>query len=91
MSIFIFALLATAAVSAEAGSPVQKVVELLGQCKAKVLADLDEETKSMQEFSAYCDSEAKEKAHGIKTASSAIEKLSATIEDATATIATCDD
>jgi len=84
-------LLAVAAVLAEAGSPVQKVVELLGQCKAKVLADLDMETKAMQEFSAYCDSEAKEKAYGIASAKSAIEDLSATIEDATATIATCDD
>lgn len=80
-----------AAVSAESGSPVQKVVELLGECKAKVLADLAEETTAMQEFSAYCDNEAKEKTYGIQQATGALEDLAATIEDSTATIATCDD
>jgi len=84
-----FVLLALAA--ADSGSPVQKVVELLGDCKAKVLADLQEETTAMQEFSAYCDNEAKGKAYGIKQATGALEDLAATIEDATATIATCDD
>merc|ERR550514_1791273 len=82
---------AIASASADSGSPVQKVVELLGECKAKVLADLAEETAAMQEFSAYCDNEAKEKAYGIKQATGALEDLAATIEDATATIATCDD
>jgi hypothetical protein len=80
-----------AVAAADSGSPVQKVVELLGECKAKVLADLAEETKAMQEFSAYCDNEAKEKAYGIKQATGTLEDLAATIEDATATIATCDD
>merc|ERR1719424_2608315 len=45
----------------------------------------------MREFSAFCDNEAKEKGHGIQTATGSIEDLSATIEDATATIATSDD
>jgi len=76
---------------ADAGSPVQKVVELLGECKQKVLADLEEEKKSMQEFTAYCDDEAKEKGFAIESSATSIEKLKATIEDSTATIATSDD
>jgi chromosome segregation ATPase len=74
-----------------AGSPVQKVVELLGSCKAKVLADVEEEQKAMQEFSNYCDNEAKEKAYAIETAGRSIEDLSATIESNTASINALDD
>merc|ERR1719160_462510 len=74
-----------------AASPVQKVVELLGECKAKVLADVEEEKKAMTEYSAYCDDEAKSKTYAIETALRSIEGLSATIESSTATIATLDD
>jgi hypothetical protein len=76
---------------ADAGSPVQKVVELLGECKQKVLTDLEAEKASMTEFSAYCDDEAKEKGYAIKSAATAMEKLTATIESSTATIGTSDD
>jgi len=82
-----FAVLAVA----EAGSPVQKVVELLGECKQKVLNDLAEEKKGMVEFTKYCDDEAKEKGYAIETATNAIEDLKATIEQCTATIAGSDD
>jgi hypothetical protein len=84
-------LLCSLAVLASAGSPVQKVVELLGECKAKVLADVDAEKAAMTEYTSYCDDEAKEKAYAIKTATSAIEGLSATVESSTATIAEADD
>jgi len=76
---------------ANAGSPVQKVVELLGECKAKVLADVEAEQKAMTEYSKYCDDEAKEKAYAIETATRSMEDFSATIESSTATIATLDD
>jgi len=84
-------LLAFGVFVADAGSPVQKVVELLGECKAKVLKDLEAEKASMTEFSAYCDDEAKEKGYAIETAAGSIETLKATIEESTATIATSDD
>jgi DNA repair exonuclease SbcCD ATPase subunit len=73
------------------GSPVQKVVEMLGECKAKVEKDLEEEKTAMQEFTAYCDDGAKEKAYAIETAAGGIEELSAKIEDSKATVATSDD
>jgi len=78
-------------VMVNAGSPVQKVVELLGECKQKVLKDLEAEKASMTEFSSYCDDEAKEKGYAIETATTGIETLKATIEDCTATIGTSDD
>jgi len=76
---------------ASAGSPVQKVVELLGECKAKVLADVEAEKTAMTEYSSYCDDEAKEKGYAIETAARSIEDLSATIESNTASSVALDD
>merc|ERR1719207_133270 len=84
-------LLALGVFVADAGSPVQKVVELLGECKAKVLKDLEAEKASMTEFSAYCDDEAKEKGYAIETAANGIESLKATVEECTAIIGESDD
>lgn len=72
-------------------SPVAKVVELLGECKAKVLADVAAEQKAMQEFSSYCDDEAKEKGYAITSAVRGIEDLEATIESNTASVNELDD
>lgn len=76
---------------ADAASPVQKVVQLLGECKAKVESDLAAETKGMEEFTKYCDDEAKDKAYAIETATRGIEEASAVSEDMTATIAEMED
>merc|ERR1719171_3229245 len=67
-------------------SPVQKVVELLEECKAKVQSDLDLEAKAMEESLTFCDDELKDKGYAIETATRSIEDLSATIEDAKAQI-----
>jgi len=53
--------------------------------------DLAEEKTAMQEFTAYCDDGAKDKAYAIETAAGSIEELKATIEDSTATVTTSDD
>jgi hypothetical protein len=83
MRIFIIASLlgATAAVS-----PVQKVIELLGECKAKVEKDLAAEAAVMEEYTTFCDDELKEKGYAIETAGREIGDLMATIEDSKATI-----
>merc|ERR1719160_792749 len=67
-------------------SPVQKVIELLGECKAKVANDLAAETKVMEEYTTFCDDELKEKGYAIQTAEREIGDLMATIEDSKATI-----
>jgi len=72
--------------AAHAVSPVQKVVELLDECKAKVQKDLDVEAKAMEEYTTFCDDELKDKGYAIETAARSIEDLSATIEDAKAQI-----
>jgi DNA repair exonuclease SbcCD ATPase subunit len=72
--------------AAESVSPVQKVIELLGECKAKVEKDLAAEAKVMEEYVTFCDDELKEKGYAIETATRSIEDLKATIEDSKATI-----
>merc|ERR1719387_2975223 len=72
--------------SAAAVSPIQKVVQLLDECKAKVQKDLDAEAKAMEEYLSFCDDELKDKGYAIETATRSIEELGATIEDAKAQI-----
>merc|ERR1719484_482510 len=71
---------------AHAVSPVQKVVELLDECKAKVQKDLDAEAKMMEEYTTFCDDELKDKGYAIETAGRAIGDLTATIDSSTANI-----
>jgi len=78
-------------VAAQAVSPVQKVVELLDECKAKVQKDLDAEAKMMEEYTTFCDDELKDKAYAIETAGRSIGDLTATIESATAQVAALSD
>merc|ERR1719316_1203093 len=67
-------------------SPVQKVIELLEECKAKVEKDLAAEAAVMEEYTTFCDDELKEKGYAIQTAEREIGDLAATIEDSKATI-----
>merc|ERR1719450_1520519 len=69
-------------------SPVQKVVELLEQCKGKVQKDLDAEAKAMEDYTEFCDKELSEKGYAIKTATTTIADLGADAADGQATIET---
>jgi hypothetical protein len=82
VTLFIFLGMTTA----EKVSPVQKVIELLGECKAKVEKDLAAEASVMEEYTTFCDDELKEKGYAIETAGREIGDLMATIEDSKATI-----
>merc|ERR1719502_2470821 len=82
--VLIFALIGTA--TATSVSPVQKVIELLDECKAKVAKDLAAEAEVMEEYVTFCDDELKEKGYAIETAKREMGDLSATIEDSKATI-----
>jgi hypothetical protein len=72
-------------------SPVQKIVQLLGELKTKVQGDLDNETKAMDEYMKYCDDEITEKGFAIKTATKAIDGYDAAIEKAKAQTLEYDD
>jgi len=81
-----FLIVLPAVVEAGKVSPVQKVIELLGECKAKVAKDLAAEAAVMEEYTTFCDDELKEKGYAIQTAEREIGDLMATIEDSKATI-----
>merc|ERR1719420_1239214 len=86
VAILITSLLLAHTIEAATVSPVQKVLELLDECKAKVQKDLDLEAKGMEEYTTFCDDELKDKGYAIETAARSIEDLSATVEDAKAQI-----
>ena len=67
-------------------SPVQKVIQMLGELKVKVQNDLEAESKAMDEYTTYCDDEVTGKAHSIDIANREIEGYSAVIEESTGKI-----
>merc|ERR1719473_410954 len=77
---------ASAGRSAQSISPVQKVIELLEENKVKIANDLAAEEKEMAEYTEYCDKQSSELGYAIKTATSKIEDLTATIEECTSKI-----
>merc|ERR1719231_1271460 len=88
-AVLVLCLVSTA--SAASGSAIQKVVELLDECKAKVQKDLDAEAKAMEEYTSFCDEELTQKGYAIKTAERTINELSADIADGEATSSALED
>lgn len=86
MNLYFFLFLGLIGSPVEAISPVQKVIQLLAECKAKVEKDLAAEAAAMEEYTAFCDSELKEKGYAIETASREIEGLEAAIANSNAII-----
>jgi hypothetical protein len=85
IALFLLALV-EGATSHQEVSPVQKVIQLLGDLKAKVSAELKSEETMMAEYSQFCDDQANEKEDAITMAKRTITDLSATIEDSSGTI-----
>jgi uncharacterized coiled-coil DUF342 family protein len=75
------------AAAASTVSPVQKVIELLGELKSKVQKDLDAESKAMAEYTVLCDDEITNAGFRITTATKEIESADATISEESAKIA----
>jgi len=67
-------------------NPLGQVVALLTDLSAKVAKDKEAEAKAYKEYFAWCDDVSKNKGFEIKTAESAIEKLTASIAELTANI-----
>jgi len=84
MSLYFVLFVGLVSSPAAAISPVQKVIQLLDACKAKVKKDLAAESAAMEEFTAYCDDELKAKGYAIQTASREIEDENAAIANSNA-------
>jgi len=74
-------LLASLAGAASVESPVTKVVELIQDLKAKILADGKAEQKTYDKFACWCEKTTAQKATSIEEAKSSIEKLSEKVLD----------
>jgi len=75
----------------QGGSPVAKIIQMLGAMKAKVASDIDTETKEMEEFMQFCDDESTTKVHALKNAERLLADLGATIANSGAIITEADD
>jgi hypothetical protein len=76
---------------ASKGSPVEAVVNLLGDMQAKVKADLEKESAAMEEYLQFCSDETKAKLFAMKTADRSIADFSAIVTESKAIIAEKDD
>merc|ERR1719301_85360 len=76
---------------ASGNSMIAKVIEMLGEEKDKIKADLGSEEKTMDEYMQWCDDTQTELSYGIKSAVAKLEDLTATITDNGAQIAALDD
>jgi len=77
--------------SDKGNSMIAKVIEMLGEEKDKIKADLAAEETTMGEYMQWCDDTQTELFYGIKSAKSKLEELSAEITDSTAQIAALDE
>jgi len=77
-----------ATASADEGSPIGKVIEMISDLQAKVIAEGEEVQKTYEEFSEWCEERSKEVMFEIKTGKGQVESLKATIEKEGANIQT---
>merc|ERR1719407_310520 len=73
------ALLSSAEATKVEVNPLQKVIQLLAELQAKVIAEGEAEEKQYRDFFEYCDDASKEKQFEIKTAKAQVEELTAAI------------
>jgi len=83
-----FAVAYAATASADEGSPIGKVIEMIADLQAKVIAEGEEVQKTYEEFSEWCEERSKEVSFEIKTGKSEVESLKASIEKDGANIQT---
>jgi predicted nucleic acid-binding Zn-ribbon protein len=81
---------AGAAAASDKGSPVQKVIELLGSLSAKIVAEGDAENRQYESFVEWCEDNAKEMQHELANANEEVEGLEASIEQAKSGIETAE-
>jgi len=83
-----FAVAFAATASADEGSPIGKVIEMISDLEGKVIKEGEEVQKTYEEFSEWCETRHKEIGFEIKTGKGQVESLKATIEKEGANIQT---
>jgi len=72
--------------SANAGSPIAKIISMIGDLETKVIAEGEECQKTYEDFSEWCEETAKNLQFEIKTGKNEVASLKATIEEESANI-----
>jgi len=67
-------------------SPVQKVIQLMDELKAKIVNDVARDEAELNEYAAFANENLREKGYAIKTAAANIQDVQARIEDSKATV-----
>merc|ERR1719281_1257580 len=80
-SFFVLTLLGAASSNAAAVTPVQKVLEMMAEMKAKGIKSMEEEQKVFKEYGEWVDDESWKLETSIKTAKAEIAELAAFIEE----------
>jgi len=83
-----FAVAYAATASADEGSPIGKVIEMISDLQAKVVKEGEAVQKNYEEFSEWCEDRSKEVMFEIKTGEGDVESLNAAIEKEGANIQT---
>merc|ERR1719454_2005115 len=87
-SLVSLAALATVAPAvASEGSPIAKVIQMIADLQTKVIGEGEVSQKEYDEFAEWCEEQSKNLQFEIKTGTSTVEELKATIEPETAKIA----
>jgi len=83
MSLFFFTICSALAVSV---SPIEKIIQLLGDLEAKIIKDGEETQKLYEEFTDFCKDTSKDTQFELKTSKSDAERYGATVADKEAEI-----
>jgi len=78
----------TVASTAATVSPIEKILQLLGDLEAKIVKDGEAQQKIYEEFTDYCNDESKQLQFALETAHKDAERFKAAIEDSAAEITT---
>merc|ERR1719506_2358176 len=72
--------------SADQASPIEKIIDMISDLQAKVIAEGEDSQKTYDEFAEWCEDRSTKLGFEIKTGKAQVAELQATIEEETSTI-----
>merc|ERR1719199_1283761 len=81
-----FAFMAASPAAASQANPIEKILEMISDLQAKVIAEGEDAQKEYDEYSEWCEDRSTQLGFEIKTGKAEKAELEATIEEETSTI-----